>query len=122
MAREPTGGPLGDFIRTQRRLADLSLRRLSELANVSNAYLSQIERGLHMPSAHVLKSIADALDLSATTLYEQAGFLGEEGGNSPRRIGVEEAIGLDESLTTEQKESLLGLYRILIGKSRSRQV
>lgn len=102
---------LGEFIRMQRRLADLSLRGLGELADVSNAYLSQVERGLYMPSAHVLKAIADALDLSAETLYARAGLLDEqpkEGGPS-----VEEAIRLDERLTAEQKEALIQLYRSL---------
>jgi transcriptional regulator with XRE-family HTH domain len=104
--------PLGDFIRVQRRFADLSLRQLSELANVSNAYLSQVERGLYRPSAHVLKSIADALDLSAETLYERAGLLDED--EERERPGVEEAIAIDERLTDEQKESLVRLYRVFL--------
>jgi len=108
-----TGGHLGEFIRMQRRLSDLSLRRLGELANVSNAYLSQVERGLYMPSAQVLRSIAEALDLSAETLYERAGLLDDEDGRAERRVGVEEAIRLDERLTEEQKESLVRLYRVL---------
>lgn len=99
----------------QRRLSDLSLRRLGELANVSNAYLSQVERGLYMPSAQVLRSIAEALDLSAETLYERAGLLDDEDGRAERRVGVEEAIRLDERLTEEQKESLVRLYRVLCG-------
>jgi transcriptional regulator with XRE-family HTH domain len=102
--------PVGDFIRVQRRFADLSLRQLAELANVSNAYLSQVERGLYRPSAHVLKSIADALNLSAETLYERAGLLDED--EERERPGVEEAIALDERLTDEQKESLVRLYRV----------
>ena len=66
---------VGEFIRSQRRLADLSLRQLSALAQVSNPYLSQIERGIHKPSADVLKGIADALHISAETLYARAGLL-----------------------------------------------
>ncbi len=100
---------LGDFIKMQRELAQLSLRQLSELAAVSNAYLSQVERGLYRPSAQVLKSIAKALDLSAETLYSRAGLLDEEEtGAAP---DVEEAIRLDEHLTAEQKESLIRVYR-----------
>src|SRR2546430_2602380 len=79
---------LGDFLRMQRNLADLSLRQLAELADVSNAYLSQVERGIYTPSAQVLKNLADALHLSAETLYQQAGLLDEE----PAQRGVEEAI------------------------------
>ena len=71
---------VGEFIRSQRRLADLSLRQLSALAQVSNPYLSQIERGIHKPSADVLKGIADALHISAETLYARAGLLHEDDG------------------------------------------
>ena len=70
---------LGDFIRSQRQLARLSLRQLAELTSVSNPYLSQIERGLYRPSAQVLKSIAEALHLSAETIYAEAGLLDQRG-------------------------------------------
>src|SRR5439155_563190 len=72
---------LGNFIRTRRRLANLSLRELAERTNVSNPYLSQIERGLHEPSVRVIRSIAGALNLSAETLLAQAGLL--EGTTTP---------------------------------------
>jgi transcriptional regulator with XRE-family HTH domain len=103
--------PLGKFIRLQRELAHLSLRQLSELADVSNAYLSQVERGLYHPSAQVLKGIAEALEISAEELYARAGLLDEES----RRPSVEEAIRLDDRLTPEQKEALLGVYRGIVG-------
>jgi transcriptional regulator with XRE-family HTH domain len=105
--------PLGEFIRVQRELADLSLRRLSELANVSNAYLSQVERGLYRPSAQVLKGIAEALHLSAEELYARAGLLDDE--PDAHRTGVEEAIRLDDRLTAEQKDALLRVYRGFVG-------
>jgi transcriptional regulator with XRE-family HTH domain len=107
--------PLGGFIRMQRELADLSVRQLADLANVSNAYLSQVERGLYRPSAHVLKSLADALDLSAETLYQRAGLLDEERDHPAR--GVEEAIRLDADLSAEQKETLIRVYRGLSGRT-----
>src|SRR6202165_4961622 len=69
---------LGEFIRAQRQLADLSLRQLAELANVSNPYLSQVERGIYKPSAQVLKGIADALQVSAQSMYMGAGLLDED--------------------------------------------
>jgi transcriptional regulator with XRE-family HTH domain len=80
---------LGSFIRTQRKLADLSLRELAEMTEVSNPYLSQLERGLHQPSVRVLKSIADALNVSAETLLVQAGLLEHdaEAGVRPRPPG-----------------------------------
>jgi transcriptional regulator with XRE-family HTH domain len=98
---------LGDFIRSQRQLAKLSLRDLAERARVSNPYLSQIERGLHAPSMRVLSSIAAALGLSAETLLAQAGLLDEE-----ETAGTTEAaIRSDEALSDEQKQALLAVYR-----------
>ena len=106
---EPTN-IIGEFIRTQRRLARLSLRQLAELAKVSNAYLSQIERGLYKPSAKVLKHLADALDVSAETLFAKAGLL-EEGPDADVAHDVEEAIRFDPSLSDEQKDALMRVYR-----------
>ena len=100
---------LGAFIRAQRQLAHLSLRQLAEVADVSNAYLSQVERGLYRPSAQVLKGIAGALNLSAESLFAQAGLL--DGRAREFRPSVEEAIQLDARLTETQKHALLGVYR-----------
>jgi transcriptional regulator with XRE-family HTH domain len=100
---------LGDFIRLQRQLSHMSLRQLAELADVSNAYLSQLERGLYQPSAQVLKNLAGALELSAEELYRRAGLLDDNGEAAPP--SVEEAIRLDSALTPEQKEALIGVYR-----------
>ena len=104
---------VGDFIRVQRQLGRLSLRQLAELSDVSNAYLSQVERGLYKPSAQVLKSIAQALDLSAEALYSRAGLLDDDARREP--AGVEEAIRLDDRLDAEQKETLLRVYKSLAG-------
>ena len=98
---------LGAFIRTQRKLANLSLRELASLTDLSNAYLSQIERGLHQPSVRVLRSIAQALDLSASTVLVQAGLLDDRDGARP----TEEAIASDPVLSDAQKEALLAVYR-----------
>ncbi len=112
--REEQWKALGEFIRSQRRLADLSLRQLADLASVSNPYLSQVERGLYRPSAQVLKGIAAALDISAETLYAQAGLLA---GEPPveGRPAVEEAIRLDERLNHAQKQALIQVYRGFVG-------
>ncbi|MGB8519552.1 MAG: helix-turn-helix transcriptional regulator [Candidatus Tumulicola sp.] len=105
---------LGDFIRGQRELANLSMRQLAEIAKISNPYLSQVERGLYKPSADVLKQIANALHLSAETMYAQAGLLDDtSGGDSPH--GVENAIKLDPRLTVDQKEALIRIYRSFTG-------
>jgi transcriptional regulator with XRE-family HTH domain len=107
---------LGSFIRTQRKLADLSLRELAEMTEVSNPYLSQLERGLHQPSVRVLKSIADALNVSAETLLVQAGLLedgGEEGEAVAAGSSVETAIRKDPVLSGDQKEALINVYRAM---------
>jgi transcriptional regulator with XRE-family HTH domain len=113
---------LGSFIRTQRKLADLSLRELAEMTEVSNPYLSQLERGLHQPSVRVLKAIANALNLSAETLLVQAGLLegdGDEGDARAARSSVESAIRTDPILSDDQKEALINVYRAMVGDRRS---
>jgi transcriptional regulator with XRE-family HTH domain len=99
-------GELGTFIRDQRRAARLSLRKLSDLAGISNPYLSQIERGLRKPSAEILQAIAKALRISAETLYVRAGILDE---NRDRDLVGE--ILKDGRLTERQKQALVDHYR-----------
>ncbi|HNJ96544.1 MAG TPA: helix-turn-helix transcriptional regulator [Ilumatobacteraceae bacterium] len=102
---------VGDFIRTQREVARMSVRRLADLADISNPYLSQIERGLRKPSAEILQQIAHALQISAETLYERAGFLSP--GESP--CSVRDAIAADPQLTAEQQRALLHVYESFVG-------
>ena len=103
---------LGEFIRQQREIANVSVRRLAELAGVSNPYLSQIERGLRRPSAEILQQLAKALKISAETLYVRAGLLSDEVAEAPN---VREAIGRDPKLTAEQKKTLLNVYESFTG-------
>jgi len=112
---------LGAFIRSQRKLANLSLRQLADLTTLSNPYLSQIERGLHQPSVRVLKLLSGALNVSAETLLAQAGLLdpakpGASGaaGDEPAAASVESAISADERLADEQKAALLAVYRSML--------
>ncbi len=97
---------LGSFIREQRRGARLSLRKLSDLAGISNPYLSQIERGLRKPSAEILQAIAKALRISAETLYVQAGILDED-----RDHDLVAEILKDGYLNERQKKALIDHYR-----------
>ena len=111
---------LGAYIRSQRKLANLSLRQLAEVAKVSNPYLSQIERGLHAPSVRVLRSIAEALDLSAETLLEQAGLLEHANNGSAATTSTpatERAIRIDPRLSDAQKEALISVYRSYVAAS-----
>jgi transcriptional regulator with XRE-family HTH domain len=97
---------VGEFIRTQRSAAQVSLRELARTAGVSNPYLSQVERGLRKPSAEILAQIAHGLKISAETLYEHAGILDRRSGSA----GTVAAIRADEALSERHKAVLLELY------------
>jgi transcriptional regulator with XRE-family HTH domain len=107
--REPVAAlnvrELGDYIRDQRRTAQISLRQLAKQAGVSNPYLSQIERGLRKPSAEILQQIAKGLRISAEALYVQAGIL-----DLPQGGPVVDAVRADMTLTERQKQVLLDIY------------
>jgi transcriptional regulator with XRE-family HTH domain len=100
---------LGRLIREQRNLAKMSLRDLASLTDVSNPYLSQVERGLHAPSVRVLRSIAAALNVSAETLLVQAGLIDPAPDEPPPSVAT--AIRADDRLTDDQKAALLAVYR-----------
>ncbi|MGH3687846.1 MAG: helix-turn-helix domain-containing protein [Pseudonocardiaceae bacterium] len=131
-------GALGAFIRAQRQLADLSLREMAALTRISNAYLSQVERGLHEPSMTVLRAIAEALGLTPAQLLAKAGWtqataghpVAEDPADAPAEdpadvaagspASTEDSIRGDPQLTEAQREALLGVYRSFI-EDRSRQ-
>ena len=98
---------LGEFIREQRSVARLSVRRLSDMAGISNPYLSQIERGLRKPSAEILQQIARALEISSETLYVRAGILEERDGTTDLVAEIRRA----PDLTEEQKRALVHIYQ-----------
>ena len=108
---------LGAFIRSQRKLANLSLRQLADMTSLSNPYLSQVERGLHQPSVRALKSIADALNVSAETLLAEAGLVDalairkQDEGPPPQ---TEAAIRADQRLSEAQRTALIAVYRSML--------
>lgn len=99
-------GDLGEFIREQRRTTHLSLRKLAELAGVSNPYLSQIERGLRKPSAEILQQIARGLSISAESLYVRAGILDDRS----HTVDVVAEIRRDTTLSADQQQALIRIY------------
>src|SRR3954468_2893077 len=109
-------GSVGEYLAEQRRNAQLSLRQLSDLAGVSNPYLSQIERGLRRPSADVLQQLAKALRISAEQLYLRAGLVSPDEG-----VGgsVELAVLGDSALTERQKQTLLDVYASFLALNAS---
>ena len=97
---------MGEFIRAQRKMMELSQRELAKLTDLSDPYVSQIERGMHEPSIRVLRSLAEALNVRAETLLGYAGLF------EPDEVtSVVEAIQADPDLSDEQKMALLGVYR-----------
>jgi transcriptional regulator with XRE-family HTH domain len=108
---------LGAFIRSKRKLANMSLRQLAERTRLSNPYLSQIERGLHQPSVRVIRLISDALNLSTETLLAQAGLLRHDhaGDDAGERVtSVENAIRADGRLSAEQQSALIAVFRSML--------
>src|ERR1700737_1129663 len=101
MSERPTT-TLGEIIRQQRELTEMSMRQFAQMAGISNPYLSQIERGLRAPSEQVIDGIARVLKVSADALYEQAG-MSRPGENEPLDSAVLDAIAADPRLTARQK-------------------
>ncbi len=108
-------GTLGEYIREQRKLAEMSLRQLAANAEVSNPYLSQIERGMRKPSAEILSQIAKGLRISAETLYVRAGILEDVRGDGT----VTAALLADQSLTDRQRQVLQEIYEAFRNENAS---
>lgn len=121
MSRNPLNdlAGLGDYLREQRLSHRLSLRQLSELAGISNPYLSQIERGLKRPSAEILQQLAKGLEVSAETLYVKAGILDEHSAAEAAPTTVRDAIAADPALTARQKATLIDVYESFVGDGRT---
>jgi transcriptional regulator with XRE-family HTH domain len=117
MEADDRDSPVGEFIRRQRELQDLSMRQLASLAGISNPYLSQIERGLRAPSERVLDAIAQQLELSADVLQQHTrrGDAGD-GGES----AVVSAIRADPNLTARQRQALIEVYDAFVSRGRRR--
>ena len=113
---------LGDIIRRQRELSELSMRQFAQMVGISNPYLSQIERGLREPSEKVVEAIAESLHLSADTLFEQAGIAADE--EEPQASAVIEAIRADRALSARQRRAMIEVYEAFTaqkGATRTRR-
>jgi transcriptional regulator with XRE-family HTH domain len=114
---ERDSSSLGEIIRKQRELNEMSMREFARAVGISNPYLSQIERGLRAPSEQVLQSIAKSLETSADTLRQQAGLNSEEDGGSETL----DAIKADPALTPRQRQALVQVYEAFVAQSRKRR-
>jgi transcriptional regulator with XRE-family HTH domain len=111
--------PLGEFIRRQRELQELSMRQLADLVGISNPYLSQIERGLRDPSEKVLDAIAQNLQLSADALHEHCGRRPGGSADEGGEPAVVAAIRADPKLTPRERQALLGVYNAFVDRGRA---
>jgi transcriptional regulator with XRE-family HTH domain len=109
---------LGEIIRRQRELSELSMREFARMAGISNPYLSQIERGLREPSERVVEAIARSLQTSADALYAQAGLTAD---GDPEESDVVEAIRQDPALTARQRQTLIEVYESFTGHRTRRR-
>lgn len=110
---------LGAVLREQRVSAAMSLRELAARTNVSNAYLSELERGLHEPSLRVLRAIASALGTPLGPILARAGVLGDdEDTERPDVFDTEAAILRDPALSEPQRIALLSVYRSFVPPAR----
>lgn len=112
--------PLGEYIRAQREMQELSMRQLANLVGISNPYLSQIERGLREPSEKVLDAIARNLELSAEALYEH-GAPNADDDEEGAEPAVVAAIRADLDLSARQRQALLEVYDAFTGRRRGRR-
>ncbi len=103
---------LGSFIRSQRRLAQLSQRELAKLTALSDPYVSQLERGLHEPSVRVLRALGKALNVPVETML---GMLGEELDGDVEQVSTEAVIKRDTALSDSQKAAMLEIYKGFTG-------
>ena len=115
---ERDSSSLGEIIRKQRELNEMSMREFARAVGISNPYLSQIERGLSAPSEQVLASIAKSLETSADTLREQAGINADDDGGESATL---EAIKADDALTPRQRQALVQVYEAFVAQSRKRR-
>ena len=108
---------LGEYLKEQRQSARLSLRQLSEVAGISNPYISHIERGLKKPSAEILQALAKALRISAESIYVRAGILDERADDAgARAVDVTDAVLADPKLNDRQRAVLLDVYESFVGE------
>jgi transcriptional regulator with XRE-family HTH domain len=111
----------GRYLKAQRQVADLSLRELARATTLSNAYLSQLERGLHQPSLRVMRALSDALGIPLETLLAQVGVTpADDGGVAAPGAATEAAIRADPFLRDAQKEALLAVYRSYVAEAGER--
>jgi transcriptional regulator with XRE-family HTH domain len=78
---------LGNYLLNVRKDRRLSLKKVEKLAGVSNAYLSQLERGRrNPPHPEILKKLAKVYEDTLNELLAAAGYLEEQKGTARRDV------------------------------------
>ena len=113
-ANDEAMADLGKYLRAQREIAQVSLRAFARAINVSDSYLSQVERGMYQPSPDVLKAIAEGLGMAPDQLFRRAGWLPPSGEATGRYAGVLDAIAGDDALSRAQKSALIATYKSMV--------
>ena len=118
LAGQPNG--LGSLLADLRVAKGLSLRQVEEATDraVSNAYLSQLEKGkIRRPSPNVLHSLAEVFAVPYEALMEKAGYLLPSDGKGARRKRLA-AFAIDD-LTAEEEEELLKYLAFIRSRNSS---
>ena len=125
---ESSGNLMGDLIRRQRELAELSMRQVAAMAGISNPYLSQIEHGLRAPSEAVLETIAATLGVRSESL--RPGTDDDHGPDNHDHeteqppvdhVSVVAAISSDPGLTARQRRALTEIYTAMTEATAGRR-
>ena len=106
---------LGEYIKAQRKINQLSQRELAHLADLSDTYMSQLERGMHEPSIRVLKALAESLGIRPDQLIMYASGLPTSEGD----VDTEEAISRDPRLTASQRRAMESVLRSYLDDNKS---
>ena len=112
---------LGGLLADLRTAKGFSLRQVEEASDkaVSNAYLSQLEKGkIRKPSPNVLHSLAAVYAVPYEALMEKAGYLLPSEDSKPARRRRLAAFAIDD-LTAEEEEELLKYLAFIRSRNSS---
>lgn len=114
-SEEGAPGRLARELRRLRELKECSLRDVEEATGISNAYVSQLERGEATgPSPHKLYRLADFYDTSYEALMRAAGYIPEE--SEEKEPGPFEMQLMSMDLDEDEKDMIVDFVKNFIRK------
>lgn len=110
---------LGQVLKNQREIKDLSLRQVEKLTNVSNAYLSQLENDkINNPSVGTLHKLASFYKIEFDSLLVAAGLIK---GEKAKNIKPASSFALSsENLTEDEEEELIDYLKYIRQKKKNK--